>query len=68
MTSDPIGWPGVRCGQGYRAAPDDPPVEVGTVVAVDVPLVAVHVIATCRIGWVVDEPDALATHVREVLA
>ena len=43
--------------QGYRVAPDDPPVEVGTVVAVDVPLVAVHVIATCRIAWVVDEPD-----------
>jgi uncharacterized protein (UPF0548 family) len=43
--------------QGYRVAPDDPPVEVGTVVAVDVPLVATHVIATCRIAWVVDEPD-----------
>jgi uncharacterized protein (UPF0548 family) len=43
--------------QGYRVAPDDPPVEVGTAVAVDVPLVAVHVIATCRIAWVVDEPD-----------
>jgi uncharacterized protein (UPF0548 family) len=53
---------GVRCWQlhrrqGYRVAPDDPPVEVGTVVAVDVPLVALHVIATCRIAWVVDEPD-----------
>ncbi len=43
--------------QGYRLAPEDPPIEVGTVVAVDVPLVAVHVIATCRIAWVVDEPD-----------
>lgn len=43
--------------QGYRVAPDDPPVEVGTVVAVDVPLAALHVIATCRIAWVVDEPD-----------
>jgi uncharacterized protein (UPF0548 family) len=43
--------------QGYRVAPDEPPIEVGTVVAVDVPLVAVHVIATCRIAWVVDEPD-----------
>ena len=42
--------------QGYRVAPDDPPIEVGTVVAVDVPLVAVHVIATCRIAWMVDEP------------
>ena len=43
--------------QGYRVAPDYPAVEVGTVVAVDVPLVALHVIATCRIAWVVDEPD-----------
>jgi uncharacterized protein (UPF0548 family) len=43
--------------QGYRVAPDDAPVDVGTVVAVDVPLVAVHVIATCRIVWVVDEPE-----------
>jgi uncharacterized protein (UPF0548 family) len=43
--------------QGYRVAPDDPPIEVDTVVAVDVPLVALHVIATCRIAWVVDEPD-----------
>jgi uncharacterized protein (UPF0548 family) len=44
--------------QGYRVAPDDPPIEVGTVVAVDVPLAAgVHLIATCRIAWVVDEPD-----------
>jgi uncharacterized protein (UPF0548 family) len=42
--------------QGFRVVPDDPPVEVGTVVAVDVPLVALHVIATCRIAWVVDEP------------
>jgi uncharacterized protein (UPF0548 family) len=43
--------------QGYRVAPDEPPIEVGTVVALVVPLVAVHVIATCRIAWVVDEPD-----------
>jgi uncharacterized protein (UPF0548 family) len=43
--------------QGYRVAPDDPPVEVGTVVAVDVPLAGLHVIATCRIAWVVAEPD-----------
>jgi uncharacterized protein (UPF0548 family) len=43
--------------QGYRVAPDDPPVEVGTVVALDVPLVAIHVVATCRIAWVIDEPD-----------
>jgi uncharacterized protein (UPF0548 family) len=42
--------------QGYRVAPDEPSVEVGTVVALDVPLVALHVIATCRIAWVVDEP------------
>ena len=43
--------------QGYRVAPDEPPIEAGTVVALDVPLVAVHVIAACRIAWVVDEPD-----------
>jgi uncharacterized protein (UPF0548 family) len=43
--------------QGYRVAPDDPPVDVGAVVAVDVPLVVLHVIATCRIAWVIDEPD-----------
>ena len=43
--------------QGYRVAPDDPPVEVGTVVALDVALVAIHVVATCRIAWVVDEPN-----------
>jgi uncharacterized protein (UPF0548 family) len=43
--------------QGFRVAPDDPPIEVGTAVAVDVPLVAIHVIATCRIAWVVDEVD-----------
>jgi uncharacterized protein (UPF0548 family) len=43
--------------QGYRVAPDEPRIEVGTVVAVDVPLIALHVIATCRIAWVVDEPD-----------
>jgi uncharacterized protein (UPF0548 family) len=42
--------------QGFQVARDDPPVEVGTVVAVDVPLVGIHVIATCRITWVVDEP------------
>jgi len=42
--------------QGFRVAPDDPPVTVGTVVAVDVPLGAMHVIASCRIAWVVDEP------------
>jgi uncharacterized protein (UPF0548 family) len=43
--------------QGYRVAPDELRIEVGTVVAVDVPLIALHVIATCRIAWVVDEPD-----------
>jgi uncharacterized protein (UPF0548 family) len=42
--------------QGYRVAPDDPPVEVGTVVALDVRLGVIHVIAACRIAWVVDEP------------
>jgi uncharacterized protein (UPF0548 family) len=43
--------------QGFRVAPDDPPVAVGTVVAVDVPLAGVHVIACCRIAWVADEPQ-----------
>lgn len=43
--------------QGFRVVPSDPPITVGTVVAVDVPLAALHVIATCRITWVVDEPD-----------
>lgn len=45
-------------GQGFRVVPDDPPVAPGTVVAVDVPLAAgVHVVAACRVVWVVDEPD-----------
>jgi uncharacterized protein (UPF0548 family) len=43
--------------QGFRVAPDDPPVAVGTVVVVDVPVTALHVIASCRIAWVVDEAD-----------
>jgi uncharacterized protein (UPF0548 family) len=42
--------------QGFRVAPDDPPIAVGTVVAVDVPLAVIHVIASCRIAWAVDEP------------
>jgi uncharacterized protein (UPF0548 family) len=42
--------------QGFRVVPADPPVAVGTVVAVDVPLAVLHVIAACRITWVVDEP------------
>jgi uncharacterized protein (UPF0548 family) len=42
--------------QGFRVVPADAPIAVGTVVAVDVPLAALHVIATCRITWVVDEP------------
>ncbi len=42
--------------QGFRVAPDDPPVSVGTVVALDVPVAGIHVIASCRIAWVVDEP------------
>jgi uncharacterized protein (UPF0548 family) len=46
--------------QGFRVVPDGgehPPIEVGTVAVVDVPLAGpVHVIAACRIAWVVDEP------------
>lgn len=42
--------------QGFRVVPDDPSIAVGTVVAVDVPLSGIHVVACCRIAWVVDEP------------
>jgi uncharacterized protein (UPF0548 family) len=44
--------------QGFRVAPADPPIEAGSEVITDVPLVGpVHVLATCRIVRVVDEPD-----------
>jgi uncharacterized protein (UPF0548 family) len=45
-------------GQGFRVLPASPPVAEGTEVLVDLPLVpGVHVIATCRVVWAVDEPD-----------
>lgn len=45
-------------GQGFRVAPADPPVAVGTEVVTDVPLAGpVHVLAACRIVAVVDETD-----------
>lgn len=44
-------------GQGFRVAPDDPPIAVGTEVVTAVPLAGpVHVLAACRIVAVVDEP------------
>lgn len=55
--SDAIrGWQ-LHRGQGFRVAPDDPPIEPGTEVVTAVPLVGpVHVLAACRIVAVVDEP------------
>jgi uncharacterized protein (UPF0548 family) len=53
------GWR-LHRGQGFLVAPEQPPIEVGTVVAVAAPVlpaVPVHVVAACRIAWVVDEPD-----------
>lgn len=45
-------------GQGFRVVPASPPLAPGTDVVVAVPFApAVHVIAACRIVWVVDEPD-----------
>ena len=45
-------------GQGFRVAPADPPLAPGTEVVVDAPLPGgVHVVAACRVVWVVDEPD-----------
>jgi uncharacterized protein (UPF0548 family) len=44
-------------GQGFRVAPDDPPLTTGTEVVTDVRLAGpVHVLAACRIVWTVDEP------------
>ncbi|HEY8545601.1 MAG TPA: DUF1990 domain-containing protein [Acidimicrobiales bacterium] len=45
--------------QGFVVVPADPPIAAGTVVASAIPLPApgVHVVAACRIVWVVDEPD-----------
>jgi uncharacterized protein (UPF0548 family) len=46
-------------GQGFGVAPADPPLAPGTEVVVDAPLPGgvLHVIAACRVVWVVDEPD-----------
>jgi uncharacterized protein (UPF0548 family) len=47
-------------GQGFRVAPADPPLAVGTEVVTAVPLAGpVHVLAACRVVGVVDEPDRL---------
>ncbi|HEX5946154.1 MAG TPA: DUF1990 domain-containing protein [Acidimicrobiales bacterium] len=44
-------------GQGFRVAPDDPPIALGTEVVTAVPLAGpVHVLAACRIVAVVDDP------------
>ena len=44
-------------GQGFRVAPADPPIAVGTEVVTAVPLAGpVHVLAACRIVAVVDGP------------
>jgi uncharacterized protein (UPF0548 family) len=51
------GWR-LHRGQGFRVAPADPPLAVGTEVVTDVPLAGpVHVLAACRIVAVVDETD-----------
>jgi uncharacterized protein (UPF0548 family) len=45
-------------GSGLRVAPADPPIAVGTEVVTDIAVAGpVHVVATCRIVEVVDEPD-----------
>ncbi len=57
-------------GQGFRVVPAAPPIATGTDVVVAVPLAGpLHVLAACRIVWVVDEADrfgfaygTLATH------
>ncbi len=44
--------------QGFRVAPADPPIEVGSEVITDLALAGpIHVLAACRIVGVVDEPD-----------
>lgn len=50
------GWR-LHRGQGFRVAPDDPPIAVGTEVVTAIPLAGpVHVLAACRVVAVVDEP------------
>jgi uncharacterized protein (UPF0548 family) len=48
--------------QGFRVVPDAPAIAEGTVVVLDVPVVdvrvvSVHAVASCRITWTVDETD-----------
>jgi uncharacterized protein (UPF0548 family) len=44
--------------QGFQVMPENPPIAAGTVVVSVIPLVPpVHVVASCRIVWTVDEPD-----------
>ena len=55
--SDAIRSWSLHRGQGFRVAPDDPPIAVGTEVVTAVPLAGpVHVLASCRVVAVVDEP------------
>lgn len=53
----------IRAWAGHRKAgaivhPTDAPIEVGTVVALALPVMGIWVTATCRIVWILDEPDA----------
>ena len=53
----------IRAWAGHRRAgaivhPADAPIEVGSVVALALPVMGVWVTAACRVVWVVDEPDA----------
>jgi uncharacterized protein (UPF0548 family) len=51
------GWR-LHRGQGFRVAPADPPIAVGTEVVTAIPLAGpVHVLAACRIVGVVDQAD-----------
>jgi uncharacterized protein (UPF0548 family) len=51
------GWQ-LHRGQGFRVAPADPPIAVGTEVVTAIPLAGpVHVLAACRIVGVVDQAD-----------
>jgi uncharacterized protein (UPF0548 family) len=51
------GW-ALHRGSGLRVVPADPPIAVGTEVVTDIAVAGpVHVVATCRIVEVVDEPD-----------
>jgi uncharacterized protein (UPF0548 family) len=44
-------------GQGIRVAPAEPPLAPGTDVVLDVPSFGLHVVAACRVVWVVDDGD-----------